>query len=201
MRRARLNWASLILIVSWLAPVAWASDPHDIYLRTGTVTGIYNGSDVSNGNFTTNINAEAELWLYSNPRQAWIFRMILENESDLDRTRFFGAGTGQRYFIYSEGMVSEGQFGGDVVRIRPHWAVYAGWDLGLGQFLIAPFGPVLSAYATTVDLGGVVGVRKSITKTISADAMLGYTYSSSVLSTTSATANSVRFLLGVGLTF
>ncbi|MBX3023075.1 MAG: hypothetical protein KF799_15470 [Bdellovibrionales bacterium] len=195
----RLNL--LFFTLAFCALEAHAADPHDIFVRTGVIAGTYTGKDLSSGSYSANINAEGELWLYRNPSEAIVARVVLANQSSLGRTRYFAAGGGQRYFLFADGMSTEQQFDGDYIRVRPHSSVYIGWDLGLGQYLVLPFGSVLSAYSTTVDVGGVVGVRKGINDRFSVDGVVGFTYSSSVLSSTSVTASTVRVLVGVGYTF
>lgn len=200
MARKQLKRIVALMILFLASAAAFAADPHDLYVRTGAVAGIFSGN-LANGNFTSNINAEAELWLYRTPKEAFVARVLLANQSSIGRTRYLGAGGGARYFLNVDGMSTEQQFGQDLVRVKPHSAFYLGWDVGIGQFLVLPLTTAISSYATTVDVGGVAGVRKGISENVSMDALLGYTYSTNVLSTTTVTASMIRFMLGVGFTF
>jgi hypothetical protein len=193
----RLSLAALLFGMG----AAASADMTDVWIRSGFLEGQYQGKNLSSGTFHTDVNLEAEFWLYQKPTQALAFRLLVANESDLGRTRFLGAGAGQRYFIFSDGRVVEQETAAGFVEIRPRWAPFIGWDVDAGQFLVLPVGDVLSAYATMLDVDASLGARYFFSKTFSMDALAGYTYGTSITSSVNATMTMIRVFLGVGLSF
>jgi hypothetical protein len=200
MASRRLNFL-LLFVLGFSFNILADSNPMDIWLRTGPISGTYHGSDVTNGKFTSDVNLEAELWLYRSPQTAWIIHTTLANESDLGRTRYLAAGVGQRYFLFTDGFMTDQQTAAGLVQIHPRWSTYVGWDLNLGEFLIYSVGNQLASYATTLDASGCVGVRYMISPRLSVDALGGYSYGASVASSTSVSMTMMRLMVGFGLSF
>jgi hypothetical protein len=171
------------------------------FLRTGYVTGTFQGQEVTDGTFNTDVNIQAEFWLYKNPTEAWTFQLLLANESELGRSRYFGGGIGQRYFWKGEANYSQSQQGSDFLQFKSSFAYYYGWDFNVVQFLVVPFGEILSTYSTLAEAGGVVGVRRPINAKISVDATAGYYLGYTVSSSVSVTTGILRALVGIGMAF
>ncbi|MEK6554946.1 MAG: hypothetical protein AABZ31_06890 [Bdellovibrionota bacterium] len=183
------------------AVLAEGKDRKEILLRTGFMTGEFQGQDVSNGTFTTDVNIQGELWLYSSPRKAWMVRANLANESGLARARYFGAGLGQRFFFRGDSQAVDETSDGDFFQSKSTYSLYAGWDASLAQFLVVPFGSVLSSYSTLIEAGATGGLKKSVSPNVNIDACVSYSFGSSVASSVSVTATILKVFVGVGYTF
>lgn len=170
-------------------------------LRTGLSFGTYRGDQVDAGTFNSEVNLQGEVWLYSSPQRALIFNANLSHESALGRTRYFGAGIGQRFFLFSEGLVSEQKTGSDFIYIKPNWSYYFGWDATLGQFLVVPFTTTLASYSTIGSVGATAGVKKIFNSDLSASFQVSYGFGTNVLSSTSVTVSRAMVYGGVSYAF
>lgn len=170
-------------------------------LKTGISFGTYQGEQIDAGTFTTDVNLVGELWLFNNPQRALIFTANLSHESALGRSRYFGASVGQRFFLWSEGLISSQNKGADFIFIKPNWSYYFGWDASLGQFLVVPFTSTLASYSTIGSVGATAGLKKIFNSDFSANLQATYSFGTNVLSSTSVTVNRAMILGGISYAF
>lgn len=198
-----------LLLISCLTSVwypafaqsSFSNTAKEIVLRTGLVTGQYQGQQVSNATFSADVNIQGELWFYNDQKTAWVVNAIISNESSLGRARYFSSGFGQRYFLWSDGNMIDQKAGDDFIQVKPNWAFYAGWDFSMSQFLVVPFTSTLASYSTLGGAGVTVGVKKILSPQLALNFQGGFSYNYSVFSSTSVAANIVQILGGVSYAF
>jgi hypothetical protein len=126
----------------------------------------------------------------------WIARTMIGFESSSSRTRYFAVGIGQRYFLNSSSGEISSSSQSDMISLRPNWSYYLGWDGNLSQLLIIPFGTVLASYATSLEAGGVAGLRKIFSNKLAFDFQVGFGYGMSI-SNNNLSSQLLRFMAGL----
>lgn len=186
----------LNLFIFTLAAASAHASPLEVegVAKLGMLTGSYSGRDAT-GSFDSQGAVELEADLFRSPGLAYAVRSSIALDVTTSRTRYFYAGIGQRFFFGPHGFESFAQEGGDSIRIHPKLRYLAGYDVGVAQVLVIPYGTVLGAYATTGDINALLGARYSFDHNMSLDATLGAGVGTGI-ATMNVTTTTLRALLG-----
>lgn len=194
----KLHKTSFIVIctlISFISSVQ-AANLNSTGVKTGLVAANYTGSTVATGNFISVFSLEAEAILTQTERQNFVLTSTIALDGKDTRTRYFYVGVGQRFFLNG---VSENQYGDyekSLIDYQPKTLWYAGWDVGVSQMLLIPFGDVLGSYATMGEVGASFGIRKNITRQFSIDGRMGASIGSGV-SNNSVLSQVFRGMVGI----
>jgi hypothetical protein len=162
--------------------------------KLGMLTGSYSGRDAT-GKFDSQGAIEIEGNLFRSPGMAYAVRSSIALDITTSRTRYFYAGLGQRFFFGPHGFESFTQEGGDSIRIHPKLRYALGYDLGLSQVLVIPYGTILGAYATTADTNLSAEARYSVDRNMSISGTLGMGVGTGI-ATMNVTTTTMRALVG-----
>ena len=186
----------LTLCFFFASATAQAANLNSSGVKTGLVAANYTGSSVATGSFVSLISLEAEVILSQTERQNFVLTSTIALDGKETRTRYFYVGVGQRYFLNGVSQNQSGDYSQSFVDYQPNTLWYAGWDAGVSQLLLIPFGDVLASYATMGELGASFGMRKNITRQFSVDGRLGASIGSGV-SNNSVLSQVFRGMIGV----
>ncbi len=196
MEKLLRNPVILLLLVCFSANPLLAAQVNSSGVKTGLVAANYTGSSVATGSFVSLISLEGEVILTQTERQNFVLTSTIALDGKDTRTRYFYVGLGQRYFLNGVSQNQSGDYAKSLIDYQPRTLWYAGWDVGLSQILLIPFGDVLASYATMGEVGASFGVRKNITRQFSIDGRLGASVGSGV-SNNSVLSQVFRGMIGV----
>lgn len=165
-------------------------------LKTGMVSSTYTGAAVATGSFTSLVSLEGEGIITQTERQNFVFTTTIALDGKDVLTRYFYVGLGQRFFLNGVSEIQNSAFQGSSMDYRPNLLWYMGWDAGVAQLLLIPFGDILASYSTIAEVGGSFGFRKNISTKLSLDGRIAASIGTGI-SNNAVTSQVFRAMLGI----
>lgn len=164
------------------------------HVRTGLMTGSYNGTFEGSWEVSNAFDLEYELFVANDG--AILFRFVQGIDTPDSRPFYTYGGMGFRHYLnYGKGSYSEQQDSGMYISTKPRIRYYVGADMGISQVIVRSFGPNVQSVANLVDVNVNLGAIYQITDSFGAEAHLGYS-SGYGISSTPTNGNTQRYFIG-----
>ncbi|MCB0350321.1 MAG: hypothetical protein KDD38_04000 [Bdellovibrionales bacterium] len=165
-----------------------------LHVRTGLMTGSYNGTFQGTWEVSNAFDLEYELFVANDG--AMLFRLMQGIDTPDSRPFYTFGGVGFRhYFRSGKGSFSEQEDSGMFISTRPRIRFYAGIDAGISQVIVKSFGPNVQSVANMLDININVGAIYQINDSFGLEGHLGYSGGYGI-SSTPTNGNTQRYFLG-----
>ncbi len=164
------------------------------HVRTGILTGDYNGAFKGNWDVGNAFDLEYEFFVANDG--AFLFRFIQALDMP-DSTPFYTyAGFGFRhYFKSGKGTFNEQESNGIYISVKPKYRFYGGIDAGVAQVIVKSFGPNVQSVANMIDANLNLGAIYQINDKFGLEAQVGYSGGFGI-SSTPTNGSTERYFLG-----
>ncbi len=183
----------IMLAIHFSTVVAYARKSQ-FHLRTGLLTGSYNGTFKGTWDVSNAFDLEYEQFIANDG--SLLFRFVQGIDTPDSRPFYTYAGVGFRhYFRSGKGSYSEQQEGGIYISTRPKIRFYTGADMGISQVIVKSFGPNVQSVANMMDVNVNLGSIYQVNDSFGVEAHLGYSGGYGI-SSTPTNGNTQRYFLG-----
>ena len=169
---------------------------YQAHARLGLLSGSYSGPGVDQRGFSTPTTVDIEFEVFLGKSESFNLRAIMAMELDTNRVNYTYAGVGKVYYLHSRGRFVLKKEKKVQVTNTPKIRYYWGWNGGVAQVLVIPYGLVLATYSSVFDISANGGMIYQISPKMGLEFRLGLGMSYG-FSTVTVTGTTVRALLGV----
>lgn len=171
---------------------------YQFHARVGLLDASYAGSGLGRRTFAVPTTADLELEVFTARDESFHLRSMMAMELNTDRVDYTYAGFGKAYYLLGRGK-SDIRSEKDIsIKTIPTTRYYWGWNVGVAQVLVVPYGLVLASYSTTLDISLDAGVIHQVSENLGIELRTGvgtgYGFSA-------VTVTGVTFQALVGVTY
>lgn len=172
------------------------SSRYQVHARMGLLNGTYAGAGVEQRQFSVPTTMDLELEVFTDRDESFNLRSMMAMELGTNRVHYTYAGFGRSYYLYGRGKKDLRVEKLVSVQTIPKTRYYWGWNAGIAQVLVIPYGLVLASYSTTLDLSLSAGVIRQISNNVGVEFRggLGLGYGFSAVTVTGVT---MQAMLGI----
>ncbi|MEQ1876017.1 MAG: hypothetical protein ABL958_05180 [Bdellovibrionia bacterium] len=166
----------------------------------GLLGGTYSGAGIDGRKFSVPTTTELELEVFTDVDESFNLRAVMAMELDTNRVHYTYAGFGKSNYFYGRGRKDLRTEKAISAKLVPRTRYYWGWNLGVSQVLVIPYGLVLASYSTTLDVSLSAGIIYQLSENLGVEFRggfgMGYGFSAVTVTgvTTSALIGLAYFL-------
>lgn len=194
MHRICTAWALFMLAFCATAALAETGSRIRYDIKTGIVDGSFSGATSGSFSLVASVDGEAE-YLHSYT-ESIVAHLTMAVDPALGNVRYFFAGGGQRFYVFSLSHPLQAANQGDALSISTQRQYFFGWDAGFSMVNVINLSSSLGSNATLMEAGGYVGLAIPLYRQLKIQGSVGISQGIGV-SSVAVNGTIIKGMLGV----